>query len=241
MISVLLLKYFLGVSFTRGHRGQSMKFFFAKVIPYILTFFAGAAVFFLSVYRPSIWSDWLVEISGALSAIPIVFLIYEYSNYKLTNRVDKKLADNLTFEINSVMLRVLRFYRDAMKIRPPISWGMIEKMLDMPVRVLKKELHLHKKDIEVLRQYKNALDDLVYKSADASVFEPTQFEIAATLPRELSHIINELEFRASHEELAQGTKSLFSAINNWFDSCEEQALKNHSHFQLIGTPIKKIS
>lgn len=214
----------------------------AKALPYTLTFLAGACVFWLSFARPSVWSAWLVEISGALSAIPIVFLIYEYSNYKMSSRVDKALFDNLSFEINSVMLKTLRFFHDALGSKRQISWSEIEKML-LTTRVeIKKKLKLGRGDVQTLRMYKEKMNDLVYRAADSGVLGAEQFAVAAAIPRELSRLINELEFRGNRDELTDALGKLFKSIDDWFDLCEDEALKSHSHFKLmesVGTPSSK--
>lgn len=216
-----------------------MNFLLAKAVPYILTFMAGAGVFAVSTYLPTDWSPWLVEISGALSAIPIVFLIYEYTEYLTARSVNKKLFDNISFEINSIVLKILRFYKRSLGVRSEMTFRVAEKMLIRTAHDMEKSLKITKNDIAELKLFKKDFDALIYPAASSNIFNDQQIELIITIPRTLARIINELEYRGKRAELARYTENLFSLLTTWFDTYEEEALKSHEDFQLVEERLGK--
>ncbi len=200
-----------------------MKFLLARAIPYVLTFFAGAAVFWVSFAYPSVWSDWLIEISGALSAIPIVFLIYDYFNYRITTQANKKQADDLSNQIDTIVMEIMMFFYGAMGGRGKPGRMAIQKLVDSPTATINRNLRLRKKDISQLHEYKNRLDTIIYRAGTANIFDSTRFDMALDIMHSLSHIINDLEYSGGRSSLVKYTQNLFDSADNWLDSRTEKA------------------
>lgn len=211
-----------------------MRNFLLRSVPFILSVLCGVALFFVSVYKEmnDDWSSLINGISASLLAIPIIFLVYNYADYKMSNKVNKTLADSLTFEINAFMLRLIKLLRKVISVKDKMSWKSIERMVNMESSQIKKNLKITKDDLEELKAYKIDLDYLVYKAANPQVLEGDQIQTLVSMVNEMSRLINERKFRGDTQALAKYMEKLLALMDDWFDSCERSALQQHQHFQL---------
>lgn len=211
-----------------------MRNFLLRSVPFILSILCGVALFFVSVYKEmnDDWSSLINGISASLLAIPIIFLVYNYADYKMSSKVNKTLADSLTFEINAFMLRLIKLLRKVIGVKDKLSWKSIERMVNMESSQIKKNLKITKDDLEEFKTYKIDLDDLVYKAANPQVLEGDQIQTLVSMVNEMSRLINERKFRGDIKTLAKYMEKLLTLMDDWFDSCERSALQQHQHFQL---------
>lgn len=217
-----------------------MKNFLLRSVPFVLSIFCGAVLFVVSVYgiENEDWAMLVNGISASLLAIPVIFLVYNYSDYKMSARVNRALANGQTFEINSFMLKLIIVLRKILGIKDKLSWKSIERMVNMESAQIKKTIKITKSDLDLLKLYKTDLNDLVYKATNPVVLDGGQIQILASMVGELSHIINERKFRGDTSALAKYIEKLLTSMDDWFDSCERSALQEHQHFQLaidVGT------
>ncbi len=64
---------------------------FLKSIPYLLSITGGAALFLLTkdeISDPEL-ADLVTNMSASLLSIPLVFLLYDYSNYQISRKLKK--------------------------------------------------------------------------------------------------------------------------------------------------------
>ncbi len=65
---------------------------FLKSIPYLLSISGGAALFLLTkdeISDPEL-ADLVTNMSASLLSIPLVFLLYDYSNYKISRKLKQR-------------------------------------------------------------------------------------------------------------------------------------------------------
>ncbi|HNY25476.1 MAG TPA: hypothetical protein PKJ33_02940 [Alphaproteobacteria bacterium] len=172
-----------------------------KTIPYLLAFAGGIVIYLFSIHQ--IHDDNLTglisNVAASLIAIPLMFLLYDYSNYKLSRKLSKTLFEGFSFEINSCVLKLLRTLRQVMGVKKELSWAIIENMLDKKAKDIKNNLKITAQDIELFKLYKKSLDEMVYKAAHTSVLGDNQIKYIADIGKNLSHIINEHEFRGGQK------------------------------------------
>lgn len=211
-----------------------MRTFLLKSIPFILSFLCGVALFVVSVYgiESDDWSALVNGISSSLLAIPIIFLVYNYADYKTSAKLNKTMADSMTYDINAVVLKLLIVFCKITGTKTKLTWKSIQVLLNASAADIRRSMKITKSDGEELRIYKGELDNLVYKAVKLSVLDPDQIQILSMLTRELSHVVNEQMYRGDKKMLAGYLANVFSDIDDWFDSCEREALQNHQHFQL---------
>jgi hypothetical protein len=150
----------------------------------------------------------------------------------MSSRVNKSLADSLTFEVNAYMFKLVILLRKIIGIKDKLSWKSIERMVNMEAMQIKKKLNVTKDDLERLKSYKIDLNDLVYKAANPQVLEGDQIQTLASMVNDMSRLINERKFRGDTKALAKYLEKLLGLMDDWFDSCERSALQEHQHFQL---------
>ena len=127
-----------------------------KTIPYLLAFAGGIVIYLFSIHQ--IHDDNLTglisNVAASLIAIPLMFLLYDYSNYKLNRKLNKTLFEGFSFEINSCVLKLLRTLRQVMGVKKELSWAVIENMLDKKAKDIKNSLKVTAQDIELFKLYK---------------------------------------------------------------------------------------
>jgi hypothetical protein len=215
-----------------------MKNLLLRSVPFVLSILCGIALFLMSIHgiENDDWSSLVSGISASLLAIPIIFLVYNYADYKMSGKVNRALADNLTFEINAFMLKLIILLRKIMGIKEKLSWKSIEEMVDLEEVQIKKHIKITQEDLEELKSYKMDLDDLVYKAAKTAVLEGDQIQTISAMVNEMSRLIHERKFRGNDKSLANYLEKILTLMDDWFDSCEREALQSHHHFQLLLNP-----
>jgi hypothetical protein len=205
-----------------------------KSVPYLLSFSGGIAMFLISIHitRDENWIGLLSNVSASLLAIPLIFFFYDYSNYRVSSSVNKTLADSLTFEINSSMLRLLVVFRKIMGARDKFGWESIQKMLNKKSDYIKSDLKTTRQYLEKLKACTADLDELAYKAVKTSVLDPQQIQTLEYLVKSLSHLINESRFSGGHKIPPKQIENVLSLVDDWFDSCEREAQRANRHFQL---------
>lgn len=209
-----------------------MKKILYKSVPYVLSIMCGVILFLISDYfiRNQDINGLVINIAASLLAIPIVFLVYNYTEYKTSSKVNKVLAKNLIFEINSFMLKLLTLLRHILSVRDPLNWESIQKMLNQYAKDLKAKLKITRSDVDALRADKEELNELVYK-ADKSLLTNEQILILSELVKAMSHVVNEQKYRANKAALSQHIEHVLSLIEDWFDTNDMDDLRSHEHFQ----------
>jgi predicted nucleic acid-binding protein len=172
------------------------------------------------------------EIAGALLAVPLVFLLYEYVNHRMSSNVNDKMAESLVFDVNSMVLKVLKELRDILMKKSPLSWGMINKMLRMRVNEIRAAARITNQDIALLKTYKKDLNELSYKLVRTNVLSERQIQMVIAITKQLAHVVNEWEYKGKTPQIAEYMEKLLLSIDDWFDSCERESLRSHQQFQL---------
>lgn len=213
---------------------MNLRHAFFKSIPYALSVAGGIALYAVSVdtIQDANLNDLISNIAASLLAIPLIFVLYEYVNYKMSSSLNRQLAESMIFDVNSVILKMIKQMRKMMGVKYPLNWKTLEKMLHARAKELKITKKVSADDIEILRGYKRNMNDLAYKLARAQVLSERQIELVITITKQCAHVVNEWSYKGNSTQLSKYIESLFSAIEDWFDSCEREDLRSHQQFQL---------
>ncbi|MDR1337718.1 MAG: hypothetical protein LBJ73_01660 [Rickettsiales bacterium] len=203
-----------------------------RAVPYVLSFAGGIVIFLISVHvtKDENWIGLLSNVAASLLAIPLIFFFYDYSNYRVSGKVSKTLADSMTFDINSLMLKLLLSLRQAMGIKEKFTWKSVWKMLNLKAQSIR--LRITAQNLDDMRNYRNELDELVHRAVKISVLDPQQIQTIEALVKELSHLINERDIGEVRGRAPRRMENILSLIDDWFDSCEREALRSHRQFRL---------
>ena len=184
-----------------------------KMIPYILSIVGGIFVFDFSqkyLHSPG-WLDLMDNISASLLAIPLVFLLYDYSNFLVNRRVHKQLHHSLINTIDSHLLKILTQMKNI------IGLSRIEVPMQ-DINLNYKKLNLDKKYIRAIQKQLTQLEELLYKSDKIEVLDSQHTQILSFITQEINQILNEYKFHNSPREIARYVETTLSMIDEWFSA-----------------------
>jgi hypothetical protein len=213
---------------------MKLKEFLLKSVPYILSVFGGVVVYVMSVdlVHDANLNGLFSNVAASLLAIPLIFVLYDYINWKMSRELHDKMSESLIFDVNSIMLKVIKELRGILKPGQKLTWKLIEQMLRMRSSEIRKNAKIHAEDIATLNTHKKNLNELSYKLLRSGVLHDRQIQQVIAITKQLAHVVNEYEYIGGTPRLAKHFESLLGAIDDWFDSLERESLTSHQQFQL---------
>ena len=209
----------------------SIRNIFLKMIPYLLSIAGGIVLFKLTennIHDPNL-SDLINNIAASLLAIPLVFLLYDYSNYRVSSQLNKTMASHITDKTNIILLNVIIITRQILDIKRKLTFTTLNQMGNMSLSKITNKLKITKKQLDDLRTYCNELDDVVNSSTKNSILTPDQIQVITGLIRDMSLLINEHNFRHNKRIAAKYIENIIGKIIDWLDSDAFAAM----HFQQL--------
>lgn len=176
-----------------------------------------------NIHSPSL-ADLVNNIAASLLSIPLVFLLYDYSNYRISRRVNETLADTMRDKVNSIMLNLIVVLRQMMNVRARLTLENLNKMLTWRPGEISRRLRVTPAHIDALGTIHTDLDNLLYRGGQGNILPGDDIQILAVLARELSHLINENKFRGNKHLTAKYMSNVMSHITDWLDSDAASAL-----------------
>lgn len=201
------------------------------MIPYLLSIAGGIVLFKLTennIHDPNL-SDLINNIAASLLAIPLVFLLYDYSNYRVSSQLNKTMTSHITDKTNIILLNVIIITRQILDIKKKLTFTTLNQMGNMSLSKITNKLKITKKQLDDLRTYCNELDDVVNSSTKNSILTPDQIQVITGLIRDMSLLINEHNFRHNKRIAAKYIENIIGKIIDWLDSDAFAAM----HFQQL--------
>lgn len=209
----------------------SIRNIFLKMIPYLLSIAGGIVLFKLTennIHDPNL-SDLINNIAASLLAIPLVFLLYDYSNYRVSSQLNKTMTSHITDKTNIILLNVIIITRQILDIKKKLTFTTLNQMGNMSLSKITNKLKITKKQLDDLRTYRNELDDVVNSSTKNNILTPDQIQVITGLIRDMSLLINEHNFRHNKRIAAKYIENIIGKIIDWLDSDAFAAM----HFQQL--------
>ena len=99
--------------------GRQFRDFMLKSIPYLLSIAGGVVLFIVTKdnLADKELADLVTNIAASLLSIPLVFLLYDYSNSRISSRLSTTLAANMTDKINVLVLNIIMQLRKSVGLR----------------------------------------------------------------------------------------------------------------------------
>lgn len=177
-------------------------------------------------------TDLINNIAASLLSIPLVFLLYDYSNYRVSKQLQKTMADSVGDKINVILLRVAIVIRGIIGMRKKLTFMTLNNMSDISVSRISARLKITPSALSELHSLHDQLYDFIYHGANTNVLSVDQIQSLSGLLREISQLINEHEFRRNRHIAARYIKNIMGHIADWMDSDAFASL----HFdKLLGT------
>ncbi len=177
-------------------------------------------------------TDLINNIAASLLSIPLVFLLYDYSNYRVSKQLQKTMAGSVGDKINVILLRVAIVIRGIIGMRKKLTFMTLNNMSDISVSRISTRLKITPSALSELHSLHDQLYDFIYHGANTNVLSVDQIQSLSGLLREISQLINEHEFRRNRRIAARYIKNIMGHIADWMDSDAFASL----HFdKLLGT------
>ena len=182
------------------------------------------------VHNPNV-TDLINNISASLLSIPLVFLLYDYTNYRVSKQLNKTMADSMTDKINIILLNLIMIIRQMLGIRGTLTFASMNKMSNLSQSRIVANLKITQNLANELRTYRDEIDNMIYNGARPNVLTGAQVQMLTELVRELSLLINEHSFRRNRRVAAKYIENIIGKIIDWMDS---DAFASMHFQQLLG-------
>ena len=173
--------------------------------------------------------DLVINVSASLLSIPLVFLLYDYTNSRVANQMKHAMINSMTDKLNVLMLNIIGLLRESMGVRSKLTTENLNRMLIWRTPEISKRLKITPRILDKLHEYHNDLDTLLYRNSQNSVLNAEQVQILSGLVRDMTHLINENKFRRNRHLSAKYTESVMGRILDWMESDNVAAMNLAQH------------
>lgn len=209
----------------------NLRTYFLKSLPYLMSIAGGIVLYTGAIDNATNDNirDLIIDISGSLLSIPLVFLLYDYTNSRVARQMKKNLASSISDRLNIIMLNIILVLREMMSVRTKLDTENLNRMLMWRANEIYKRLEISPKKILKISTYHNDLDILLYHNGHSEIINSDVLQILTALSREMTRLINENKFRHNKRLSAKHIESIMSRILDWLDSDSVAALNLQQH------------
>ncbi len=172
------------------------------------------------------------NISASLLAIPLVFLLYDYTNTRVSRRLQATLRTGIYDKVNIVVLHLVLTLRCMVKMRGRITRTNIGNLADLSERQILRRLNLRTDYVETLHQYYQDLENLVLGYGKENVFTSEQLRLLSDLARNIARVVGAHRLGGNRRAIARHIKNSVQEIMYWLDS--EREISNNFN-QMLAT------
>ena len=205
--------------------------FFLKSIPYLMSITGGIILYTGAIDNAPNANirDLVINVSASLLSIPLVFLLYDYMNYRVSTQMKRTLINTMSDKLNTLMLNLIVALRESMGVRTKLNLDSLNKMLTWRADEISRRLKLTSRITDNLHTYHNDLDTLLYRNGQTNVLDSDQTQILSALARDISRLINENKFHKRRRISAKYIENIMSHILDWLDVDSVSALNLAHH------------
>lgn len=209
----------------------SLRNFLLKSLPYLLSIAGGVILFTGAIDNAPNDNvrDLVINVSASLLSIPLVFLLYDYTNSRIANTMKRNLINSMDDKLNVLMLNIIGLLRESMGVRSKLTTENLNRMLIWRAPEISRRLKLTPRILVNLHEYHNELDSLLYRDSQNSVLTTEQNRILSSMARDMTHLINENKFRRNQHLSAKHVESIMGRILDWLDSSSVAAMNLAQH------------
>lgn len=205
--------------------------FFLKLLPYLLSIAGGIILYTGAIDNAPNANirDLVINVSASLLSIPLVFLLYDYTNSRIANQMKKSVANNMADKLNSVLVNTILMLRDALAVRNKLNLENLNRMLVWRAPEISRRLKITPRVLDALHTCHNDLDTLLFRNSQTNILTPDQTQILSSLARSMAHLINESKFHKDRHVSAKYIENMMGHILDWLDMDSVIALKLAHH------------
>lgn len=209
----------------------NVRIIFLKSLPYLMSIAGGIILYTGAIDNApnANLQDLVINVSASLLSIPLVFLLYDYTNSRITNQMKQTMVTSMTDKLNVLMLNIIMLLRESMKVRTRLTTENLNRMLIWRAPEISRRVKITPKILDKLHEYHNELDTQLFRNAQTHVLTTEQTQILAGLVRDMTHLINESKFRNNKHINAKYIESVMGHILDWLDSDSVAAMNLAQH------------
>ncbi len=214
----------------------SFRNYFLKSLPYLLSIAGGIILYTGAIDNAPNDNirDLVINVSASLLSIPLVFLLYDYTNSRIANTMKRNLINSMDDKLNVLMLNIIGLLRESMGVRSKLSTENLNRMLIWRTPEISRRLKITPRILVNLHECHNELDSLLYRDSQNSILTTEQNRILSALARDMAHLINENKFRHNRHLSAKYIESIMGRILDWLDSSTVAAMNLAQHLSSDG-------
>lgn len=207
-----------------------------KSLPYLMSIAGGIILYTGAIDNApnDNLRDLIINVSASLLSIPLVFLLYDYTNSRVARQMKKTVAHSLTDKLNSVLLNTILMLRDAMQVRSKLTPENLNRMLVWRTGDILRRLKITPRVLDKLHTCHSDLDTLLFRNSQTDVLSADQTQILSSMARDMAHLINESKFHKSRHISAKYIENIMSWILDWLDADSIAALNLTRHLTSSG-------
>lgn len=205
--------------------------FLLKSLPYLMSIAGGIILYTGAIDNApnDNLRDLIINVSASLLSIPLVFLLYDYTNSRVSNQMKKSIANSMSDKLNDVLVNTILMLRDAMGVRNKLDTENLNRMLVWRVPEISRRLNITPRVLDKLHTCHNDLDTLLFRNSQTNTLTPDQTQILSSMARNMAHLINESKFHKNRRVSAKYIENIMSQILDWLDADSVAALNLAKH------------
>ena len=205
--------------------------FLLKSLPYLMSITGGIILYTGAIDNAPNDNirDLVINVSASLLSIPLVFLLYDYTNSRVANQMKKSIANSMNDKLNAVLVNTILTLREALGWHSKITVDNVNRMLTLRLADIVRRLNMTPRVLDGLHACHNDLDTLLYRNSQTNVLTPDQTQILSSMARNMAHLINESKFHKNQHTSAKYIEHIMGQILDWLDADSVAALNLAHH------------
>lgn len=199
---------------------EKIRNFLLRSLPYVISIIGGIVLFTVSLdnVRDPAVEGLISNISASLLAIPLVFLLYDYTTTRVSKGLKETLVAGMNDKINTIMLHVILILRKMLKMRGRLTHVGILSMRNWTDARIARQMQIRAEYIDLLRQYYEELENLILGFGKENAMSPEQVRLLSALARDMSRMVAMHRLGENRRVVARHIRNIIDEINDWLDS-----------------------
>lgn len=216
----------------------NLRTIFLKSVPYLMSIAGGIILYAGAIDNAPNANirDLVINVSASLLSIPLVFLLYDYMNYRVSTQMKRALTNTMTDKLNFLILNIILVLRESMGIRTRLNLESLNRMLVLRGTEISHRLKVTPRITEKLQTLHGELDTILYRNGQNNIFDTEQIHILSSLARDLAHLMNESKFHRNKHQSAKYIEAIMGHILDWLDADSVAAMTISRHLEGPQTP-----
>lgn len=208
--------------------------FALRSLPYLVSIAGGVILFSISldnVKDPAV-EALISNISASLLAIPLVFLLYDYTTTKVSRQLQKTLRSGVNDKINTVILHVLLVLRKMMGMRGRVTRANIAAIRKISESHMTQKIYVRAVYADMLHGYYGELENIILGYGKENVLGPEQLRLLNAMARDIARTVSACRIGGHRRAITEFIRNIAMEITDWIDTNPDVA---QSFNQLLNT------